>query len=259
MTEVVTWQAGGFRYTLPLPAGAEVKAEQGEPAGQPEAGKAAESPPAPAAAEADASPIRPEPEGTDQGVMIALMLPGKVAAQVAVPGGISPDQLHCTIGYPGKAPELDTTRERLVTAVTEAVQGWPPIEGTINGAGRFGGNDPDHDAVFSFLDAPLLPDFRQVVAAAMETAGCPVHADHGFVPHVSLGYVSEGTEGVPVPVLDKIPVVFAAVTVMWAQLRTDIPLTGPEETQPADQEHSGPAGDQPADGADSKPGEPAAA
>lgn len=153
------------------------------------------------------------------GVMVALYPPREVAEQVAVDGGTEPGHLHVTLAYLGTAGQVEATPRQVADAVRAAAADMPPLRGTVGGIGRFP-DAGDGAPVWVPVDVAGLGMLRETVVAALEDAGVDVAGDHGFNPHLTLGY------GVDAEPFDPTPVVFDAVTVAWGSERTTIPLAG---------------------------------
>jgi 2'-5' RNA ligase len=130
-------------------------------------------------------------KGADHdGVMVALRLPLRVAEAVALPGGEAPWDLHLTLVYLGSASEVGTERlNELHDRIAAVCSRTEPFAGTISGYGRFR-PDGDTDVIWAHLDAPELPALRHAVLQAASDSAVEQAGDHGFTPHVTLGYAS---------------------------------------------------------------------
>lgn len=170
--------------------------------------------------------LHPEPPGTGQGVMIALRLPADAAGQIAQPGGLPADQLHVTLVYLGHADEMnDLDQDTLVAAMRNVAGRWSPVEAQVSGIGRFHapGSD-DGDPVWAPFDAPELPELRAAVLSAVLEAGGDPPTDHGYIPHITVGYMDPGEDGIPVSVIGPVAMTVPALSVWWAGQVTDLPL-----------------------------------
>jgi 2'-5' RNA ligase len=178
--------------------------------------------------------LLPEPEGTGQGVMVALMIPADVAARIAQPGGLDPADLHLTLAYLGNTADLDgvTDPARLAEALAAVAADHPPVVGVVKGIGRFGNTGEDGDAVWTTLGSPELDDLRADVLAAVRSAGVEAAGDHGFMPHVTLGYLDPDEDGIPVAVIRAVDVTVPELTLAWAGTVTALPFTG-DDAPPA--------------------------
>ncbi|MDJ0342281.1 2'-5' RNA ligase family protein [Streptomyces sp. H10-C2] len=152
------------------------------------------------------------------GCMIALYPPADLAADLAVPDGLEPADMHVTVAYLGST--ADVTREA-VLAAAQAIAGRKPIEATISGHARFTGGE--QDVIVALVDSPDLEDLRRDTLDQLETQGVNVHRDHGYTPHLSINYV-EPDAASPVDRLPARPVTFAAVSAVYGTERTNIPF-----------------------------------
>ncbi|MEU5181140.1 HK97 family phage prohead protease [Streptomyces longwoodensis] len=155
------------------------------------------------------------------GVMVALKIPRDVAEEIARSDGTPAEHLHITLAYLGDVAELGGHPDDLRDIVAPAVNDNGPLTGSIGGIGRF----PDSgDGIPTWVpvDVPGLAELRQQVVQALSTSvySDAVRNDHGFTPHVSLGYdLPDDVEPVP-----PTPVTFTAVHVVRGEDEFEIPL-----------------------------------
>ncbi len=159
------------------------------------------------------------PDWTD-GVMVAVYpdpeAADKVAAAIAGPDQTTPrNELHVTLAYLGKVGDVGIESDDIVKRVTEAVEGLPSLTGTIGGIGMFP-DSGDGAPTWAPVDVPGLSLLREQIADAL---GDMVATDHGFTPHMTLGY----NIGLTDP-LDEIPVAFTDVRVVYGEQDRRIPL-----------------------------------
>ncbi|MYX26760.1 hypothetical protein GTY75_08765 [Streptomyces sp. SID8381] len=159
----------------------------------------------------------------DRGAMIALYPPRDVAERIAQPEGTAPRDLHITLAYLGDAAQLGGHPDDLADLVRSALTDANPLEGSIGGIGRFP-DTGDGEVTWVPVDVAGLTELRTRIAEALRQS---VFADkfreeHGFTPHVTLGYRLPGIAPFP-----QIPVRFDDVVVVQGPKRTPIPLTGP--------------------------------
>ncbi|MET9528107.1 2'-5' RNA ligase family protein [Streptomyces coeruleorubidus] len=145
-----------------------------------------------------------------RGAMVALSLPPDVAAKIAHPEGTPAEHLHITLAYLGDAAALGGHPDDLRDIVTPAVTGASPLKGTIGGIGRF----PDHgdgEPTWVPVDVPGLAELRQRIVETLRTSvySDKLNTEHGYTPHVTLGYDLPDTPSVP-----STPVTFDQITVV---------------------------------------------
>ncbi|MFD0352888.1 2'-5' RNA ligase family protein [Streptomyces sp. NPDC127110] len=169
---------------------------------------------------------------TGRGAMIALRLPPEVAAQIAHPQGTPAEQLHITLAYLGDAAALGGHPDDLRDIIAPAATGRAPLKGSIGGIGKF----PDSGngiPTWVPVDVPGLTELRQHI---VETLGTSVYSEkvrgeHGFTPHITLGY-----DLPDVPPVAATPVTFDQVAVVRGPDTMLVPLTPPADApapQPA--------------------------
>lgn len=168
------------------------------------------------------------------GVMVALH-PDKQATQaiVAVPGVTEPiEQLHLTLCYLGDSAKqpLVENKGRLIDAVQQWAIAQHPLQGAINGTGRFFHAESDGtNAVYVCPDVPGLPELRQSVVGVIEAAGLDYAQNHGFTPHITVAYVPLDAPTPPIRV--EVPVAFDHVTLAWGDEQYEFPLGYPDQSQ----------------------------
>lgn len=159
-----------------------------------------------------------------RGTMVALYLPAGTAAKIARPNGTAARDLHITLAYLGDADQLPGHPDDLAGIVAAALDGAEPITGRVGGIGRFP-DSGDGEPVFVPVDVPGLSDLRERVvrAVSLSPLSGALRTDHGFTPHVTLGYGLPGD----VPAVPRVPVSFDTVHVVRGADSTPIRLTGP--------------------------------
>ena len=130
----------------------------------------------------DANGSGQRPEG------VAIVLPLSIIASNALASfSDHPDDLHCTLVYLSSVSTEQLETLRSIVASWAARTGR--ITATLSGPGRFAGPDTGLDPVWLSVDAPALDRARSELVEAVEAAGLAISREHGFVPHVTLGYL----------------------------------------------------------------------
>lgn len=157
------------------------------------------------------------------GAMIAVYPPRDVAERLAQPNGTAPRHLHVTLAYLGGASALDGHPDDLVSLVRNALADANPLEGSVGGIGRFP-DSGDGDVTWVPVDVPGLSELRNRIADALRlsTYADAFREDHGFTPHITLGYRLPD-----VPPFPSVPVRFDDVVVVQGDKRSPISLSGP--------------------------------
>lgn len=151
------------------------------------------------------------------GAMIAFLLDEatkQALIDACAPLAVAPD--HVTLVY--LAPEaatLDSHKSELIRAIANVAYCNTPIEGAVNGFGRFqAAEGDDTSALYASVDCPNLPALRQCLWDMAVMTGCSPVAEHGFVPHITLAYLPIG-EATPSLDLPAIPLRFDRFALVW--------------------------------------------
>lgn len=150
------------------------------------------------------------------GAMVALYLDPQVAGDLAVPDGNPPGELHVTLAFLGGDGAVPDPQP-ILDALRPVAAGHQPLAGQVGGIGVF----PDGEngtPVWVPVDVPGLTELRQAVVAALEAAGHQQQSEHGYTPHVTLGYDLPSLDPVP-----PTPVEFGQVVLTVGEQR--YPLT----------------------------------
>lgn len=182
------------------------------------------------------------------GIMIALFVPPEIAAELALPGGISPEDLHLTLAVlaPDAADVSPRQIEKWAAEVERAAEYTPVLVGNVSGVGKFNGDQAGGaDVVYATLDLPGLVElFNSVRWIGCET-GEDIEARtelHDFTPHVTLAYGATEIPDVPtIPVrIDRLTLDIAGVRRDYLLAGADVaPAPGPSPT-PAPMHAPGP-------------------
>ena len=161
------------------------------------------------------------------GVMIALMVPPEVGAQLIadVPNPLPLEELHLTLGYLGKVDEQRLGPEYLRLLLLDFAMCWGELDGVINGVGRFNQGDGDTEAFYASYDCSDLPQFRHALTEFLSYNGVQIHTEHGFTPHITLAYIPTNAPN-PIDNLPPIKLEFEGVTLGWGDRLYTVPLQG---------------------------------
>jgi len=150
--------------------------------------------------------------------MIALYPPLDLAEQLAVPGGILPESMHCTIAYTGPAVGVDRDTLRKVAA---SLADRPPIQASISGHARFTGGELD--VIVALVDGPGIEDLRRDTLDVLAAHGIDVPREHGHTAHISIAFIDPDAES-PIDRIPCTPVLFTTVNAVHAGDRTGYTL-----------------------------------
>ena len=201
----------------------------------------------------------PEEPGEDQGqqatepaqntgAMVALYPSPATARELALQGGQPPEDLHVTLVFLGHINELsETAIAGLNDVCTNLARQTSPILADVGGIGRFdGGGDDGEDAVYTNVDAPILPEFRQALVDGLTAAGITHSKLHGFTPHMTLAYIP-ADKAIPVRRLLARRVSFRTLSLVLGDKRIDLPLSRERAATESDPEPEQAAEPEPAE------------
>ena len=166
------------------------------------------------------------PDFTD-GVMVAVYPDPEAADKVAqaisgTDDTLEREDLHVTLAYLGKVGDLTMSSDEVVKKVTDVLEGERGLTGTIGGIGTF---PPGNDGAPTWVpvDVPGLSLLRETIVQAL---GDVVNTEHGFAPHMTIGYDIGLIDPIP-----EIPVKITEVRVVYGEQARTISLgpTGDED------------------------------
>lgn len=172
---------------------APVQAEAAAVVGEVTADNTAPEPPA-----EEESGWLPQPESDmEDSLCLMFEIPYDIATDLAPPDGVNPDNLHVTLAYFGNAsdfPEVDA--DSFTEYAREIAQSAKPFDVNLNGLTRFSDADGEggNDAVVVNADSPELEAIRRTTMDLAEGLFKEMpEQNHGFSPHMTLGYVATDT------------------------------------------------------------------
>jgi 2'-5' RNA ligase len=164
------------------------------------------------------------------GAMVAVPVPDDVAG--ALRGLVDlpdvPDVMHITLLYLGPAADInDLVQSRIDDVVREVAADMPPLDLKIAGFGTFTAG-PRGTPVYAIASGPGLSRLQaELEEEISDVADLP--SEHGWVPHITLGYVPDGEEVPDLPALapGSAPQWLAdSLLLAFAGEHATVPLTG---------------------------------
>jgi 2'-5' RNA ligase len=163
----------------------------------------------------------------DDSVMIALR-PSEVTRKVFAEMDEcteSIEDLHLTLAFLGTKDENggEWGKERIYRALYDFAinAGYRGLTAKVNGVGYF--TNPDSTALITLWDIPGIAEFRTHIITRLKDHGHEVR-NHGFTPHMTLGYVDE-----PPSTLPEIPEqiasedqIFVSIWLVWGEEWTEV-------------------------------------
>jgi len=169
------------------------------------------------------------------GAMVAVPVPKSVATALKKAGVkvADPSNMHITLLYMGPADDVPAdTREKVESIAKEVADRHGPIPLEVAGFGHFNGGE-DGVPVYAVVSGRGLSRLQAEMEEAVGEV-LPLPSEHGWVPHMTLGYVEEGQDLPDLPVLDDPPKFEVdEVLVAWAGDRKTSPLEGPRDVTKA--------------------------
>jgi len=165
--------------------------------------------------------------------LIAYFLGDEIAEEIALDGGLSPEELHITVAF---LPEVD---EKSIVIVQQMLidlsDMYAPMKGSVNGVGRFFLEENEEEDVLLMLpDVVGLAQMRMMVLDFLEQQRIPFSTKHGFIPHVTLKNI-DGSEKIELSSSESTPFDLNSVSLLWRksedeskedQTRIDYPHVG---------------------------------
>lgn len=135
------------------------------------------------------------------GCMVAIEIPRAMAEaihsdMVSLYGGdVEPvTNYHVTLAYPGDAEDIDTTA--FAAAVNDWASRQAPLTGRLSGYGVFHQEGGDK-VLYASVDLPGLESAREDLVDTLSRFGIDLPGNHGFTPHLTLGYFGEANTPTP--------------------------------------------------------------
>ena len=183
----------------------------------------------------DPAPVPLTKAEEHSGAMVAVPAPKSIAnalkkAGVAV---AEPDNLHITLLYLGKAEDADEeTRKKVGAIVNEVAARHGPISLKVAGFGHFNAGEdgtPTYAVISGRGLSRLQAELEEAVGEVVDLPG-----EHGWVPHMTLGYVETGEDLPDFPTLDSPPSFEAKkIITAWAGEQKGCKLKGPRDVTKA--------------------------
>lgn len=194
---------------------------------------ASDEPTMPTDASVDAAKAVQIDTGAHPGAMVALMLSPEQQAMLRpfrVGDMADSEADHVTLLYLGDDAQLITGyKNKIIETLACIANECDPVAGKLNGYGRFSGNDEVYP-VFANYDSPTLFKLRSKMMWKLTECGVELPEDHGFTPHLTLGYLSQ-SESMPVLNMPSLDMNFVGFSLIWAGERIDYMLFGMGEDE----------------------------
>lgn len=175
----------------------------------------------------DTKAIQPIDPAAHPGAMACLCLSPEQQQTLRDAAGMPDAECdHVTLVYvAGEAAEIEANKNQLLTGLAQIAQTTAPLAGEIGGVARFAASESSEgrDVCVALYDCPALPTLYSAICCCLESCGIEPPAEHGFTPHITLAYLDSGA-AMPVEQLDRAPLMFDALSLIWASERIDLPF-----------------------------------
>ena len=172
-----------------------------------------------------------KPSEPSEQAMVALAIPAEASQKLIasiqgqLASGITPiDNLHITLAYLGRTKDIDADQSEVLDVLKIFAGRHQPIKGKIGGVARFIPGNGKTPLVVLF-DSADLPKFRQDLVDDLELGVVPLDSEHGFVPHITLAYLTQDSPKVEIDV-EPIEMCIDAISLVWGNMWTKLELTG---------------------------------
>lgn len=165
------------------------------------------------------------------GAMVALMLSPEQQAQIAayrVGDMANSEADHVTLLYLADDAELLTGfKNKIIEELAQIASMCSAVGGKLNGYGRFSGNGEMYP-VYANYDSSQLFKVRSKLLWKLTELGVELPEDHGFTPHLTLGYLPT-SEVMPALDMPDLAMTFDSLSLIWAGERIDMMFFGDDE------------------------------
>jgi 2'-5' RNA ligase len=125
--------------------------------------------------------------------------------------------LHITLCYLGEIADIKDKKDVIESVVAATAKQYENLTGEISGRGIFNSENSDGDSpVYASVDCPNLSEFREKLVSNLENAGIEIGKDHGFTPHITLGWL-DYDQVAPMFQVKNVDVKFNQVTISWGE------------------------------------------
>lgn len=124
---------------------------------------------------------------SQKGIMIAFVPPLEIRQELVQEKGEPVEDMHVTVAYMGQLDEMTPKQRR---HLPDLVRNWAvaqhPLRATISGVGTFA--NPNNHALIALPDIPHAGKMRESLVDYLEAHGYGIYHNHGWTPHLTLGY-----------------------------------------------------------------------
>lgn len=175
------------------------------------------------------------------GAMVALMLTPEqqeIMSLYRVGDMADSEADHITLLYlADDANMLMGVKNEIIECLACIAKECMPVTGNLNGHGVFSAGEAPYP-IYANYDSPNLFKLRAKLLWKIEGMGIELPNDHGFTPHLTLGYLSAWREMPPID-LSPYSMDFGTMSLIWGGERIDFVLAGQGEDYEEDEGEDG--------------------
>lgn len=166
--------------------------------------------------------------GPDHSAGVMLCVRPDSPERFILGSGLPVEEIHLTLLYFGTTEEFDGSAAQQATEVinAEIAPAFKPIRGEVTAVTTFGASGEDNPPLVLLVDAPGLTELQQDCQGRLRAAlgsNHQPHSNHGFMPHLTLGYganeadieFAQSLVGQPVQ-FDNIEFVWGTESSVWS-------------------------------------------
>lgn len=164
-------------------------------------------------------------------VMIAFYLRPEDATKLALPADMFPDgsvlpasELHVTLAYLGDLADVAAEFNSIAMTLTDMTEYAMIVMAQTSGLARFANPEKGMDAIVLLLDSEQLHQFRDRLCDWL-CWDVEISRRHGFIPHITLGYVPSDTPMELMPMAPT-PLAFPQIALSWGAQTVVFDLNG---------------------------------
>lgn len=159
-------------------------------------------------------------DGPDHTLGVMLCVRPDDPGRFVLEGGISEEEIHLTLLYFGTTEEFDAVAAEQATEVinAEISPESKPIHGQITAVTTFDAAGGDEPPLVLLVDAPGLNELHALAQARLRSAlgsDTQPRSNHGFMPHITLGYGADEVSIEAAKAMVGEPVEFSEIEFVW--------------------------------------------
>lgn len=170
--------------------------------------------------------LLPQPDSDFDGVAVMLVPQDDDIADLKPYASVEPEHLHTTLVFYGSGKDLER-RGINMNMMAQALK-WvalrnEPVEAKLGGVIRFSIPDADDAVVLSVDSKEVIRMRARVIDAIVSQCAIEEQTDHGYTPHMTLGYIKKG-DVLPVKHWEPKTIFFDRIRIGFGGEEIDLPL-----------------------------------